>query len=119
MVKNGRVLIALGIVLLLAACASQRTDRAIAYNNFRDGDYADTISWIRRTESRGDVTPELRAELTYLEARSLDGMGEYARSEELYAYLVERHADSRYSYLARGRLAGGIESPTDPSSARP
>ncbi|MEM7399441.1 MAG: hypothetical protein AAF354_10935 [Pseudomonadota bacterium] len=65
-----KLLLPLFVVSLVAACASQRTDKAIAYNNFEDGDYAETIEWIRRVESRGHVPPETKAELTYLEAQS-------------------------------------------------
>lgn len=88
----------------VVACADVRTDRTIAYSNFEDGDYANAIEWIRRAESRGDVTPEVKTELAYLEAQSFEKMGDYDRSEELYSYLVEQHPKSKYGYLARGRI---------------
>ena len=108
-VIRARLVLALSAISLVAACASQRTDRQIAYGNFEDGDYADTIAWIRRAESRGDVTPEVRAELTYLEARSLERMGERDEARELYNYLAERHPESKFGYLARSGLGGTVE----------
>ncbi|MEO1018178.1 MAG: hypothetical protein AAFY56_10855 [Pseudomonadota bacterium] len=104
-----KLLITLSLILVVSACASARTDKAIAYSNFEDGDYADAIEWIRRAESRGDVTPETKAELTYLEAQSLEKMGEYDGSEELYSYLVEQHPKSKYGYLAKSKLEKEIE----------
>ena len=98
------LLLALAAASLVAGCASQRANKHIAYGNFEDGDYADAIAWIRRAESRGEVSAETRAELTYLEARSLEEMGERDSSEALYAYLAERHPESKYGYLARGKL---------------
>lgn len=101
---NTKLLFTLFIFLIVPSCASQRTDMKIAYSNFEDGDYTETIRWIRRAESRSDVTTETKAELAYLEAQSLEKMGKYSRSQKLYSYLVEQHPKSKYGYLARCKV---------------
>jgi len=104
-----RLFLTLLVISLVAACASQRTDKAIAYRNFEVGDYAETVEWIRRVESRGNVPPETKAELTYLEARSLEEMGEYDSSQDLYSYLIEQHPTSKFAYRSRSKLGEEIE----------
>ena len=103
-----KILLALSAVLLITACATQRTDKAIAYNKFEDGNYTQTIQWIRRAESRGSLSPEIQAELTYLEALSLEKLGDYDSSQKLYRYLVKHHPESKYAYLARSRVKEGM-----------
>ena len=103
------IALALPALVLVAACASQRTDRAIAYGHFEDGDYAGAVEWARRAASRGEVAPETEAELVYLEARALESAGERGQARALYAYLAERRPESRYGYLARDRLDGERE----------
>lgn len=97
-------LIALALALMLSACASVRTDKIIAYSNYDDGDYTDAIAWIRRAESRGNVTPAIKAELIYLEAQCLEQMGEYDMARELYTYLVDQHPKTKQGYLAQSKL---------------
>ena len=104
-----KLLLTLATVLLVTGCATQRTDKAIAYNKFEDGNYAQTIEWIRRAESREGLTSESQAELTYLEALSLEKMGEYDSSQKLFTYLVNHHAESKYAYLASSKIKKDIQ----------
>lgn len=94
------------LVSLIFGCASQVQRGAIrlAYSNFNDRDYEDTLKYISQAENVQHTTPELKAELTYLKAQTYEKMGEYEKAESLYKYLSEQHKESQYGYLAAKRL---------------
>ncbi len=96
----------LALFITLAACSSmqQKGSISLAYSNFQDRDYEDTLMYISRAENVKDTNPELKAELTYLKAQTYEKMGEYEKAKSLYEYLNEQHANSQYGYLAKKRL---------------
>ena len=96
----------LSLVIVLSACASQVQKGAItlAYSNFEDRDYEDTLIYINQAENAKETSAELKAELTYLKARTYEKMGKYSDAKALYGYLVEQHPQSQYSYLAKEKL---------------
>jgi hypothetical protein len=49
-----------------------------------------------------------KAELTYLKARTHEGLGEQEIACTLYEYLAEQHRDSQYGYLASKKLNSGL-----------
>ena len=90
------------LVFLVTGCANvvQTGSIAQAYENYEDKDYDETLKLISRAESISKPTPELKAELTYLKAKTYEEMSQYEIAETLYEYLKDQHNDSQYGYLA-------------------
>lgn len=100
-------IVLISIMLLAAGCSSatmQKASVSLAYSNFDDGDYQDTLYYISQAENEQKPTPELKAELAYLKAQTYEKMGEKRKAIGLYEYLRDRHSKSQYGYLARKRL---------------
>lgn len=99
-------LIVTSIFIAITGCSSMAQKGAIqlAYSNFEDRDYSDTLMYISRAENEKSVNPELKAELTYLKAQTYEKMGQYEKAKSLYQYLSEQHKKSQYGYLAAKRL---------------
>ena len=95
-----------GSLLLVAGCAGliQTGSISKAYESYENEKYTKTLRLITQAESISDVTPELRAELTYLEARTYWQLGEKGKADTLFQYLKDQHKDSQYGYLAAERL---------------
>ena len=94
------------LFITLAACSGMQQKGAVslAYSNFQDRDYEDTLKYISQAENVRDTNPELKAELTYLKAQTYEKMGQYEKAKSIYEYLSEQHAKSQYGYLAAKRL---------------
>ena len=94
------------LLISLTACSSmvQKGSIDLAYSNFEDRDYEDTLKYISQAENSQATNPELKAELTYLKAQTYEKMGEYEKAKSLYEYLSEQHKKSQYGYLAAKRL---------------
>lgn len=88
------------------SCASTMQKGAVnlAYSNFEDRDYQDTLQYISQAENEMEPSAELKAELTYLKAQTYEKMGQYEKAQGLYEYLKEQHSKSQYGYLASKRL---------------
>ena len=96
----------ISLVLLGFGCASTTPKDSIglAYTNFQDGDYQNTLIHIAQVERGRKITDELKAELTYLKAQAYEGLGQRIKAEGLYEYLKEEHSNSQYGYLASKML---------------
>lgn len=94
------------LVITLVACSSmvQKGAVSLAYSNFEDRDYEDTLKYISQAENEKATNPELKAELIYLKAQTYEKMGQYEKANSLYEYLSEQHKKSQYGYLATKRL---------------
>ena len=94
------------ILVVISGCASQVQKGAIqlAYSNYEDRDYEDTLKYISQAENVRDTSAELKAELVYLKAQTYEKMGDYEKANSLYTYLKEQHKESQYGYLAAKRL---------------
>lgn len=99
-------IVLIGLTLLMVGCSSyaQRGAVQLAYSNFNDQDYEDTLAYISQAEHARQMSPELKAELIYLKAQTYEKMGEYTKAKSLYLYLSNEHKLSQYGYLASERL---------------
>ena len=98
-------LILISLVILSVGCASTTRENSIsliglAYANFQDGNYENTLLHIIQVEQGGKITDEQKAELIFLKAQTYDEMGQRMKAEGLYEYLKEEHSSSQYGYLA-------------------
>ncbi len=93
-------------IFLLSACAGliQSTSISEAYKKYEAQEFEQTLELISRAENFKETTPEMKAELTYLKAQTLEGLGQQKIANTLYEYLVEEHKDSQYGYLASKKL---------------
>ena len=93
-------------LLFVAACAGTMQTASIseAYKKYDDQEYKRTLELIARAENSKAMTPETKAELTFLKAKTYEGLGETDQAVTLYTYLKEQHEDSQYSYLADKQL---------------
>jgi hypothetical protein len=100
-----KILIA-SLALITFGCASmvQKGSIKLAYSNFEDRDYEDTLQYISQAENEKQPSAELKAELTYLKAQTYEKMGNYDKSQGLYEYLKDQHSESQYGYLAAKKL---------------
>ncbi|WP_417448509.1 tetratricopeptide repeat protein [Idiomarina abyssalis] len=96
----------IALLLVISGCASQVQKGSIqlAYSNYEDRDYQDTLKYISQAENVRDTSQELKAELTFLKAQTYEKMGDYEKAQSLYLYLKEQHKESQYGYLASKRL---------------
>lgn len=94
------------LALLVVGCASAVQTGSIsqAYENYEGKNYEETLKSIRLAENISTITPELKAELTYLKAQTYEEMGRYETAQTLYKYLKNQHGDSQYGYFAAKRL---------------
>ncbi len=93
-------------IFLLSACAGliQSTSISEAYKKYEAQEFEQALELISRAENFKETTPEMKAELTYLKAQSLEGIGQQKIANTLYKYLVEEHKNSQYGYLATKKL---------------
>lgn len=95
-----------GLLLFVAGCTGLLQTGSIskAYETYENENYAKTLKLITQAENVSDVTPELRAELTYLKAQTYWQLGQRKKAGTLFKYLKDQHKDSQYGYLAAERL---------------
>lgn len=95
-----------GLILSLAGCASLAQTGSVskAYETYERGRYAKTLKLITQAENFSTVTPELRAELTYLRAQTYRKLSQNEKAYTLFEYLKDQHKDSQYGYLAAKHL---------------
>jgi len=93
-------------VLFVMACSStiQTATISEAYKKYGAQKYSQTLALISRAEKAKTLTPEIKAELTFLKAKTYEGLGQTIKAKALYSYLKQEHKDSQYSYLANKKL---------------
>jgi len=96
--------------LFLASCSSMIQSASVseAYKNYELQKFERTLELITRAENARATTPDVKAELTYLKARTHEGLGEQKIANALYEYLAEQHRDSQYGYLASKKLNSSL-----------
>ncbi|MFT7214150.1 MAG: hypothetical protein ACI9XK_004415 [Granulosicoccus sp.] len=96
--------------LFFASCSSMIQSASVseAYKKYELQKFERTLELITRAENARATTPEVKAELTYLRARTYEGLGEQEIACTLYEYLAEQHRDSQYGYLASKKLNSGL-----------
>jgi len=106
---NQKVLLLVS-TLFLASCSSmiQSTSVTAAHKKYEHQKFERTLELITRAENVRTTTPEMKAELTYLKARTHEGLGEQEIAKTLYEYLAKQHSDSQYGYLASKKLNSGL-----------
>ncbi len=101
-----KILFLSGFLLFTAGCTGLLQTGSItkAYESYENENYPKTLKLITQAENIGDVTPALRAELTYPKAQTYQQLGQNEKAETLFEYLKDQHKDSQYGYLAARRL---------------
>ena len=99
-------LILLAATLPLVACAGMIQSASVseAYRQYELQEYGRTLEMITRAETIDETTAEMKAELTYLKARTHERLGNSELATTLYEYLAEEHGNSQYGYLATKHL---------------
>ena len=94
--------------LSLGACASliQTASISEAYKHYERQQYDRTLELIRQAENAEAMPEETKAELTYLKAKTYEGLGEDETANTLYEYLAQQHSNSLYGYMAAKKLNG-------------
>ncbi len=102
-----RTLIIMALVSFSAACAGTIQYGSItdAYTQYNKGKYEKTLVLISRAENAKPMNSEQRAEIAYLKARALAGLGKNEESATLLEYIQEQHPTSQYAYFARNKLS--------------
>jgi hypothetical protein len=94
------------LTLFVTACASTIQSASIseAYKKYELQQFEKALELIIRAENSRETLPEMKAELTYLKAQTYESLGQQKIANALYEYLLIRHQDSQYSYLAIKKL---------------
>ena len=71
---------------------------------FDQEEYHRTLELITRAENASETSPEMKAELIYLKARTHERLGQQKIAATLYEFLAKEHNDSQYGYLAIEKL---------------
>lgn len=95
-----------GLILTLTGCAGLAQTGSItkAYETYEHGHYAKTLKLITQAENFSTVSPEFKAELTYLRAQTYRKLSQTENAYTLFEYLKDQHTDSQYGYLAAKHL---------------
>jgi hypothetical protein len=93
-------------MLMLIGCAGVMQTGSLndAYESYKAENYEEVLKKIRLAENLNEMTPELKAELTYLKAQTYEQMGRESPAVTLYQYLKEQHSGSQYGFLAAQNL---------------
>ncbi|MEH6516208.1 MAG: hypothetical protein V7742_05965 [Halioglobus sp.] len=96
------------VTLSLGACASliQTASISEAYKHYEREQYDRTLELITQAENAEAMSAETKAELTYLKAMTYEALGEGETANTLYEYLVKKHSNSQYGYMAVKKLNG-------------
>jgi hypothetical protein len=99
-------ILVLVLTLFVTACAStiQSVSISEAYKKYELQQYEKVLELIIRAENAKETSPEMKAELIYLKAQAYESLEQQRIANALYEYLVIRHKDSQYSYLASKKL---------------
>jgi tetratricopeptide (TPR) repeat protein len=102
MMKTKLISMLVAIVFMLIGCAGVLQSGSLndAYESYNAEKYEEALKKIRLAENLNKMTPELRAELTYLKAQTYEKMGRKNSAVTLYQYLKEQHPESQYGFLA-------------------
>lgn len=102
-----RYIFIIGMTIVILGCSANTMRTATiteAYKEFKSEDYEETLELITLAENIKGITPEIKAELTYLKAQTYEKLGEHDKAATLYTYLSDQHANSQYGYLAAKKL---------------
>lgn len=104
----GRIpsLAAIGLLAGLASCSTARVGTwSIAQEHFAEEEYREAIEASDRLLRYGTASPEERASVYLLQARSHDKLGETNEAIGLYKYVYDTFPDTPQSYQAKEAIA--------------
>jgi tetratricopeptide (TPR) repeat protein len=106
MMKTKLTLMLVVTMFMLVGCAGVLQTGSLndAHESYNAENYEEALDKIRLAENLNKMTPELRAELTYLKAQTYEQMGRKNSAVTLYQYLKEQHPESQYGFLATQKL---------------
>jgi tetratricopeptide (TPR) repeat protein len=103
--KRPICLVVVTVALLLGGCATaQRGAIGRAYSALRDGRYDSALARLSEAEKLVPPTPELQAEISFLRARSYEGLKRLPEAVGSYKYLAATFPKSIYAFQATERL---------------
>ena len=76
----------------------------VAYSSYSRGDYARALGKLADAEGHLEIPAPRRAEICYLRARCVEGMGNRIEAASLYEFLIKTYPDSEFAARAKGRL---------------
>ncbi len=93
------------LALLSTACAGTMQYASIseAYKSYERGKFEKTLLLTSQAENARPMSRDQKAEMSYLKAQALEGLGRASQAAALYDYIEEQHASSPYAYLVRQR----------------
>lgn len=94
------------LALAFTGCAAMAQKGAFSRANkaIKEKRYEDALIHVARAEKYAEITPELKAEATFLRAQSYEGVGRIPDAIGAYKYLVATFGDTSYAYQAKERL---------------
>ncbi|GGE31003.1 hypothetical protein GCM10007421_00870 [Halopseudomonas oceani] len=92
--------------MLLSGCGASGYKRHLdnAYEAYADGDCAQVITELSRTERLIRSRPYLQPEISLLRGQCLERQGFYLDAIQIYRFMLDTHPKSEYSYRAAARL---------------
>ncbi len=104
--RTTALLLALGVVYGLVSCSTVRIGSwSKAQNYFADEEYREAIAESERLLRYGTASPEERASVYLLQARSHEKLGERNEALGLYKYVYDTFPDTPQSYQAKEAIS--------------
>jgi hypothetical protein len=75
-----------------------------AYESYNKQEYVVALKKLSSAESYTEASPELKAEIYFLKASTLDNMGRNAEAEGMYKYVAKYFPRNQYGYAAQEKL---------------
>jgi TolA-binding protein len=103
--KRSFIMIAvLGFLLCGCMAMAQRGALNRAYSNYQKGDYEDVLELTSQAESYKEPTREMKAEILFLKALSLEKLERYEEAQGTFKYLSDKFNDTEYGYRAKEKI---------------
>ena len=104
--RTTALLVALGLLGGLASCGTARIGAwSSAQDHFADEEYREAIAESEKLLRYGIASPEERASVYLLQARSHEKLGETNEAVGLYKYVYDTFPDTPQSYQAKEAIA--------------
>ena len=90
------------ILTIIAGCSAIRDGFVVeATNNFKNGQYIETIANINKAQATIHYDDKTQALFLFMKAESYEKLNEPLKALGTYHYLIERYPESEYAVIAR------------------
>ena|SRR5215216_665688 len=104
MTSKLRLLVAIAALAAGGCATAQRGAMIRAYSAISDGRFDSALARLAEAEKHTPPTPQLQAEISFLRAKSYEGLKQTPDAIGTYKYIVATFPQSSYAFQATERL---------------